>query len=438
MNIPNDPIMLLSFINTQLRDNYSSLTELVKSADANEKEIVEKLRTAGYRYDREKNQFIAKTLFSRDVKDEEGNKIYSIDYSNGFEELADFLASYNPEKQKKVCIVSDSHVASIYLDTVTKLCENHFSKVTSFVFPEGEASKNLDTVRDIYVKLIEEKFTRKDVLLALGGGVTGDMCGYTAATFLRGIDFIQVPTSLLADVDSSIGGKTGVDFDSYKNMVGAFHMPVNVYINVATLDTLSRRQLYSGMGEVVKMALIRGDDGFYSWLEENISKVNESPLDRNFISKVLDFSNQKKADIVAEDPHEMKGVRELLNFGHTLGHAIEKFMNFELLHGECVLIGCILGCIISRNKGMIGQDLVDSAATLILDNMEVPRIGDKINDTSIPKVIEYTHSDKKAVGAYIKYVLLEGVGKAVIRTDVNDEDMKAALEEYLEKYDSRA
>ena len=260
MNIPNDPIMLFSFINTQLRDNYSSLTELVKSYSADEEDIKGKLAAAGYRYDEEKNQFVKKTIISRDVLDEEGKKIYSIDYSDGFDELSDFLQNYNPDKQKKVCIVSDSHVASIYLEEMTKLCEKYFAKVVSFVFPEGEASKNLDTVREIYVKLIEEKFTRKDVLLALGGGVTGDMCGYTAATFLRGIDFIQVPTSLLADVDSSIGGKTGVDFDSYKNMVGAFHMPVNVYINTATLDTLSRRQLYSGMGEVVKMALTRGDD----------------------------------------------------------------------------------------------------------------------------------------------------------------------------------
>ena len=186
-----------------------------------------------------------------------GDKIYDIVYSKDFGGISDFSKSYNSTKTKKICIVSDSKVASYYMDAILDVVKNAYSKVVSYVFPEGEKSKTLDTVKELYVRLIEERFDRNDILLALGGGVTGDMCGYTAATYLRGIDFIQVPTSLLADVDSSIGGKTGVDFDSFKNMVGAFHMPKLVYINLSTLDSLDERQFYSGMGEVVKSALIK-------------------------------------------------------------------------------------------------------------------------------------------------------------------------------------
>lgn len=366
-------------------------------------------------------------LFTRDVLDENKEKIYSIDYSDGFEDIRGFLTEYDPERSKKACIISDSRVAGHYMTEVAGICSECFAYVTEYVFPEGEASKNLDVVRDIYTKLIQERFTRNDVLIALGGGVTGDMCGYAAATYLRGIDFIQIPTSLLADVDSSIGGKTGVDFDSYKNMVGAFHMPVNVYINISTLDTLSRRQLYSGMGEVVKMALIRGDDGFYEWLQANISRVRSSPLDRDFILKILDFSNKHKSDIVSDDPHETKGLRELLNFGHTLGHAIEKYMNFEMLHGECVSIGCILAGIISRDKGLITDEELASIRSIILDNLEVPSLG---ADIDVDRIIAYTHNDKKAVGSTIKYILLDHLGNGIIRTDVTDEDMRQAISEY--------
>lgn len=173
--------------------------------------------------------------------------IYNIEYRTSFDDLINYFKYYSPDKNRKCCIVSDSKVASYYLDAIFHIADKNFQTVVSFVFPEGEESKNLNTIHDIYVKLIENNFDRNDLMIALGGGVTGDMCGFASATFLRGINFIQIPTSLLADVDSSIGGKTGVDFDSYKNMVGAFHMPSLVYINIKTLKTLDRRQWNSGM-----------------------------------------------------------------------------------------------------------------------------------------------------------------------------------------------
>lgn len=176
--------------------------------------------------------------------------------------------------------------------------------------------------------------------------MVGDLTGYAAATYLRGIDFIQIPTSLLSQVDSSIGGKTGVDFDSYKNMVGAFHMPKLVYMNLSVLKTLSNRQFCSGMGEIIKHGLIKNAN-YFTWLKENEAQI--AALDLPTVGEMIYESNVVKKNVVENDPTE-KGERALLNFGHTLGHAIEKYMNFEFLHGECVLIGCALASIISYKK----------------------------------------------------------------------------------------
>ena len=367
----------------------------------------------------------------------EGSKIYDIAYSQDFEGLTEFYKEYNPDCTKKLCIVSDSKVASLYMDAILRISEGSFSKVVSYVFPEGEESKNLDTVKSLYVKLIEEHFDRRDVLLALGGGVTGDMCGYAAATYLRGIDFIQVPTSLLADVDSSIGGKTGVDFDQYKNMVGAFHMPKLVYINLSTLNSLDKRQFFSGMGEVVKSALIK-DAEFYEWLKtSNVS----TDISTDMLQHMVYSCNVIKKHVVEDDPHETKGERALLNFGHTLGHALEKYMNFTLLHGECVSIGCIMAAIISRDKGLISQSDVDDIAGYITSYYDLPHIDFssigrdyESDEKSIGEIVSYTHNDKKAVGKAIKFILLESIGHAIIRTDVSDEAMTSAFTEYMNKY----
>ena len=354
----------------------------------------------------------------------EGSHIYDIVYSENFEGLKEFFEEYNPQKTKKICIVSDSKVASFYMDAILNIASPYFSKVVNYVFDEGEESKNLDTVRSLYVKLIEEHFDRKDVLMALGGGVTGDMCGYAAATYLRGVDFIQVPTSLLACVDSSIGGKTGVDFDQYKNMVGAFHMPKLVYINLSAMDSLDKRQFWSGMGEVVKSALIK-DSEFFDWMTVSNIKPDADKLNLEY---VITACNKIKKAVVEADPHEITGERALLNFGHTLGHAIEKYMDFQLLHGECVSIGCIMASIISRNKNLISETDVQRISSFIKDNFELPKLP---QDIDIDKIISYTHSDKKVSGNIVKFILLESIGNAIIRTDVSDDDMKEAFEEYM-------
>lgn len=351
--------------------------------------------------------------------------IYDIVYETSFDSLPDRICTLGYHN-RKICVVSESHVASLYLDAILLCLKDHCAYITSFVFPEGEESKNLDVVRDLYKHLIAEKFDRNDVLIALGGGVVGDLTGYAAATYLRGIDFIQIPTSLLSQVDSSIGGKTGVDFDSYKNMVGAFHMPKLVYINLSVLQTLSNRQFCSGMGEILKHGLIKNAN-YFQWLCENRAAIAD--MDLQTIGNMIYESNIVKKNVVENDPNE-RGERALLNFGHTLGHAIEKYMNFEFLHGECVLIGTALASIISYKKGNITQaELRD-----ILHAMKPYHVPKLPKDADFNKIISYTKNDKKAVGGKIKFILLETIGHAYIDMDVSDQDMMSALKELQEKY----
>lgn len=349
---------------------------------------------------------------------------YDIVYSNDFELLADKIKELG-YADRKICIVSETNVASLYMDATFLSMSKYCHSLFKFIFPEGEPSKNLDVVKQLYTYLIENKFDRRDVLVALGGGVVGDLTGYTAATYLRGIDFIQVPTSLLSQVDSSIGGKTGVDFDSYKNMVGAFHMPKLVYTNISVLSTLSTRQFNSGMGEILKHGIIKNNE-YFNWINKNKDFIKA--LDIDTLGKLIYESNIVKKNVVENDPTE-KGERAHLNFGHTLGHAIEKYMDFKFLHGECVFLGMQLATIISYNKGYISIE----DKNIIFDSFvpfDVPVLPP---DLDIDKVIAYTKNDKKVVGNKIKFVLVNKIGEAFIDMEVSDDDMKKALTEMLER-----
>lgn len=352
---------------------------------------------------------------------------YNITFNNSYDNLPASVKELG-FAGRKICIVSETNIASIFLDAilVSFNASGSFGKVVSYVFNAGEENKNLDVVRDLFEKLIIEKFDRNDLLIALGGGVTGDLTGFAAATYLRGIDFIQVPTSLLSQVDSSIGGKTGVDFASYKNMVGAFHMPRLVYMNQNSLKTLDRRQFVSGMGEVIKHGLIL-DKEYYEWINDNFDLINS--YDYDSLCELVYRSCRIKRMVVEEDPTE-KGMRALLNFGHTLGHALEKYMNFELLHGECVLIGSILASVISYNKGNINSETLNNIASTI-KRYEIPSLP---VDIDMDKIIEFTRNDKKVVGDKIKFILLKDIGNAYIDMDVTAEDMKKAFMDYMSLY----
>lgn len=345
---------------------------------------------------------------------------YDIVFSTNFGELLTELNELSIES-RKVCIVTDSHVASLYGDEVMDILNGHCRKNVLFSFPAGEENKTLDTVKNIYTFLINEKFDRKDLLIALGGGVVGDITGFAAATYLRGIDFVQIPTTLLAQADSSIGGKTGVDFDGYKNMVGAFYMPKLVYMNVGVLKTLDDRQFFSGFAEVMKHGLIK-DAMFYEWLLDNMYEICDRDLET--LLEMVQRSSKIKKLVVEKDPTE-KGDRALLNFGHTIGHAIEKYKNFSLTHGECVALGAVAAAFISwKHEWLSMEEYYEIRDMFVPFNLPI-----SIEDIEPQEILKLTKSDKKMEDGNIKFVLLKKVGKALIDRTVTDDDILNALTE---------
>jgi len=348
--------------------------------------------------------------------------IYDISYRSDFSDLASLLEQ-NGLNNRRVCIVTDSNVEPLYAADVKNAINDISKKVTVFSFEAGEENKTLDTVKSIYTHLIEEKFDRGDLLIALGGGVVGDTTGYTAATYLRGIDFIQIPTTLLSQCDSSIGGKTGVDFDGYKNMVGAFYMPKLVYMNLSVLNSLSDRQFFSGFAEVMKSALLK-DASFYEWLIEKMYEICEK--DPDTLKLMVYNSCNIKRMVVEKDPTE-KGERALLNLGHTIGHAIEKAKNFELLHGECVALGTVAAAFISWKHELLSMEEYYEIRDMFVP-FYLPISVDNIDPENILKL---TKSDKKMSSGHIKFVLLKKIGKAIIDETVSDEDIINAVNELV-------
>jgi len=353
---------------------------------------------------------------------------YDIVYECGFKALKEELQRLELTG-KKACIITDSIVEPLYAENVKKVIEEAGNTVSIFVFKSGEENKNLDTIQDIYEKLIQDKFERRDFLVALGGGVTGDMTGFAAATYLRGIDFVQIPTTLLAMVDSSVGGKTGVDFRQYKNMVGAFNMPRLVYMNLDVLQTLDDRQFYSGFAEAMKSALIK-DAHFYEWQIENMYEICDREADA--MKELVYRSCDIKRFIVEKDPTE-KGDRALLNLGHTIGHAIEKYKNFTMTHGECVALGCIASAYISWKREMLSmEEYYEIRDMFVPFNLPI-----SVEDVDIEEILSFTKSDKKMDNNQIKFVLLKKIGKAVIDRTVTDDEIRAALKEiiYVEDFE---
>lgn len=351
-------------------------------------------------------------------KDQEA--IYDIVLETSFDRLGTEVGLVMKEG-KKACIVTDSNVDSLYGKQVESQIAQHCSRVDTLVFPAGEKYKNLDTVKKVYEALIQNHYDRGDLLVALGGGVIGDLCGFAAATYLRGIDFIQIPTTLLSQVDSSIGGKTGVDFDAYKNMVGAFHMPKLVYSNTAALLTLPEEQFASGMGEIVKHGLIK-DRAYYEWLLEHLEEIARRDL--VVCEEMIVKSDQIKRNVVEQDPTE-QGERALLNFGHTLGHAIEKLMDFRMLHGHCVALGSLGAAYLSARRGMISMKEV-LALRDMLQSLGLPVTLEGLN-LDRKAVVETTKSDKKMDSGRIKFILLRSVGEAYVDRTVTSEEMLDAL-----------
>ena len=351
-----------------------------------------------------------------DVK-KDGQFCYHIYLEPDFAKLLEAVEPLNI-KERKLCIVADSTTAELYGAELKEILKETCTYVSMFVFPAGEVNKTLNTVRDLYEHLILEKFDRKDMLVALGGGVVGDLTGFAAATYLRGIGFIQIPTTLLSQVDSSIGGKTGVDFDAYKNMVGAFHMPRLVYMNLNVLKTLPDRQFACGMGEIIKHGLIQDSDYL-----EKLSTYQREIREKNYAALLwmVAGSCKVKRHVVEEDPTE-QGIRAWLNFGHTIGHSVEKLKDFTLCHGECVAIGCAAAAWMSWKRGLISEKEKEAAEQLLLD-YQLPV---SVKELKPEDIVKTTKLDKKMDAGKVKFVLLKKIGEAFVTRDVEDEELLRA------------
>ncbi|HHV60408.1 MAG TPA: 3-dehydroquinate synthase [Clostridiaceae bacterium] len=314
----------------------------------------------------------------------------------------------------KVALITDTNVDRFHSKECIEVLESAGFSVSKHVIEAGETNKTLETVQGIYEFLLTNKFDRSSAVAALGGGVTGDIAGFAAATYLRGVKFVQVPTSLLAQADSSVGGKTGVDFKGYKNVIGSFYQPSLVYINVNTLRTLPLRELRSGLAEVIKHGVIFNED-FFDFINRNISNMFE------FDVEVLKYISEKNCELkgmVVEKDEKEQGLREVLNFGHTIGHAIESAMEFEMLHGECVSIGMS-----GAFKMAEILNLVNKKETERIENLlKKAGLPVKLPDVDREKVYNNMIMDKKARGGKLTFILPEKIGK-VIKFKTDDKNL---------------
>jgi len=321
---------------------------------------------------------------------------------------------------RQVCIVSNERIAPLYLDTVRATLAADF-QVSSVVLPDGEQYKTLAQLNTIFDELLTSRHNRTTTLLALGGGVVGDMTGFAAASYQRGVAFIQVPTTLLAQVDSSVGGKTGVNHPLGKNMIGAFHQPRCVVIDTATLRTLPDREFSAGLAEVIKYGLIC-DREFYAWLQINIDGL--MTRDPALLDEAIYRSCVNKANVVAADEHE-GGVRATLNLGHTFGHAIETAQGYgEWLHGEAVAVGMAMAADLSARLGWLTTREVDDVRTLLT------RAGLPIAppyDMAVEQFLALMAVDKKVLDGQLRLVLLKAIGEAIVTTDFPLATLQACL-----------
>ena len=331
-------------------------------------------------------------------------------------------------------VVSNTTVAPLYLQALTDAIAPHYTRVLSVVLPDGEAHKDWQHLQLIFDALLAHQCDRKTVLFALGGGVIGDMTGFAAASYMRGVPFVQVPTTLLSQVDSSVGGKTGVNHPLGKNMIGAFYQPARVVCDLSALSTLPGREMSAGLAEVIKYGPI-ADMAFFDWLESNMAALRSG--DTALLAAAVQRSCEIKAWVVGQDEREA-GIRAILNFGHTFGHAIEAGMGYGAwLHGEAVGCGMVMAAHLSQRLGFVDQAYVQRLTDLVraagLPTMG-PRLQNAQGDNSADIYLGHMRVDKKAEGGQVKFVLVHRDGLATMATaddalvrDVLDQTCEAAL-----------
>ena len=343
---------------------------------------------------------------------------YDIVFEDSFKNLCPAL--YEIDAPKKLLIITDTNVAPLYASKVQKCLEDGGFDVNVFVAPAGEENKNMDTILKMCEACMDNRLDRKSMIIALGGGVIGDMAGFTAAIYMRGIRFVQIPTTLLSQSDSSVGGKTGIDFYSGKNILGAFHQPRLVYINVSTLKTLPEREFISGMGEVIKHGVIR-DRAFFDYVINNADKIKK--LESDVLIELSKTNCRIKAEVVSKDEKE-SGLRRILNMGHTLGHAVESACCFKKTHGQCVMLGMLAIFDIAKNRGLVN----DADVKALKKAAEIYGFELVTGIAEASRVLEYVYKDKKKQGSKISFVLPRGIGDTLISDDISDEEIINALE----------
>lgn len=323
---------------------------------------------------------------------------------------------------RQVCVVTNETIAPLYLGKLEEgLAE--FDLVSTVVLPDGEQHKSLEVLNQVFDTLMADRHNRSTTLIALGGGVVGDMTGFAAAAYQRGVDFVQIPTTLLSQVDSSVGGKTGVNHPLGKNMIGAFHQPRCVLAGTDFLDTLPEREFAAGLAEVIKYGLI-ADLPFFEWLEANMARL--VARDEEALAEAIYRSCENKAKVVAEDERE-GGRRAILNLGHTFGHAIEAAQGYgNWLHGEAVAVGMVLAAKLSQRKGWISEADVARVVAILeaaLCPVAVPE------DMTPEQYLELMSRDKKVIDGRLRLVLMQQLGEAIVTDEVGREELLALLAE---------
>jgi 3-dehydroquinate synthase len=335
--------------------------------------------------------------------------------------VLDDSALYAPHLgSRRAAIVTNAVVAPLYLERVSRALSQGGTTVTPIIVEDGEQAKDWRTLERVFDALLAARCGRDTVIVALGGGVVGDLAGFAAAVYQRGVPFIQVPTTLLAQVDSSVGGKTAINHPRGKNMVGAFHQPLAVISDTATLGSLPERELRAGLAEVIKHALIL-DATFADWLEQNLpALLNREP---RAMAHAVRRSCELKAQVVAADEREI-GLRAILNFGHTFGHAFEAGLGYgEWLHGEAVAAGMVMATELSVRVGLLGR--TDAARVrALVGRAGLPVAGPAL---SPERILELMQVDKKAAAGRLRFVLLRAIGAAEVRGDIDDEVIRETI-----------
>ena len=324
---------------------------------------------------------------------------------------------------QKMAVVTNPTVKKLYGGRLIESLKSAGFLVMSIEIPDGEQFKNLDWANAIYTALLMNSFDRKSALVALGGGVIGDLTGFAAATFMRGVPFIQVPTTLLAMVDSSVGGKTGVNHALGKNMIGAFYQPRKVLMDLSVLSTLPREEFLAGMAEVIKYGVIR-DEAFFDYLETHRDAV--LALDADSLGRIVARSCEIKADVVSRDERE-SGLRAILNFGHTVGHAIETAENYTMRHGEAVAIGMVYAARLARECGLCSPAVPERVEKLVRSYGLPADLSALKRKPSVLELMDTMQIDKKAEAGKVKFVLPKRIGDVVITRDWEEHRLRELL-----------